>query len=136
MLYMNLEPGGDFMSSEGAKSVSDFPAWSRDYLFNEFDLPNHSRACLATGWPFRSFMAEFSQYPMGQPFLIKYGKMIRPPKPLPLDAIPYVIPLRPIWKGFLSDTIFFFLVLDLMGFFTAKVRFFTRPRCSRCPECG
>jgi len=67
--------------------------------------------------------------------VIQHGLATSLPRWRP-DYAPRIIPLRPIWPGFLSNTIFYALVLWLLIPGPFVVRRLIRVKRGRCPKCA
>jgi hypothetical protein len=50
--------------------------------------------------------------------------------------VPYVLPLRPIWPGFLINTLFYAVILWLLICGPFVLRRHIRLKRGRCPKCG
>jgi len=117
-------------------SISECPTWSRDHLIDKNKGSDYSRACLATGWPFRAFKTEFTQVTYKQPYTIFNGIRIPTKKNTSFYKIPYAIPCNPIWLGLLANTIFFFLIMESINQFITWARCKHRIKHHHCPQCG
>ncbi len=94
----------------------------------------------ARGWPFRAMMsfhdgtwsagsAGSIHTPIGADWRWDFGE------PHGLGGVPRGFPLRPIWWGFLADTVIFAsIAFALLGIFPAMRAL--RRRKGRCPQCG
>ena len=50
--------------------------------------------------------------------------------------LPRVLPLRPIWRGFVFNTIFYAVILSVLCYAPAKLRRSVRARRGMCPVCA
>ncbi len=133
------------------------PRWSNlETARGEFDLgitDVEFRAVEARGFPMLALRLEWQVTPNRIVTGVTGGVEIMPPPHAPGDPWPYPVclPLRPIWLGFLIDTIIYSMVwmalLQLKRFYQSTIRLESGlcPHCAYrlyggtekgCPECG
>lgn len=90
----------------------------------------------AFGWPMHALMSESveSFNPVGQGWQKVYaGIVVRPGGKGP-DLV--VLPLRPIWSGFLFNTVFYAALAFAILYVPGTIRRSVRRRKGRCKACG
>ncbi len=85
------------------------------------------------GWPVRSLAWDFWDSPATG---MRYGSVLpRDPSPPTYDS-GVMVPIRPVWRGFALNTIFYATILWLLIPGPFVLRRFIRRRRSQCPACG
>jgi hypothetical protein len=104
------------------------------------------RSVVGSGWPFRSLGCEtwcLIRTPEAETLVDVSGFLETPLPPwrnFPVllwgPAFPRVLPLRPIWPGFILNTLLYVGALWLILFGPSTIRRFVRRRHGQCPNCG
>jgi len=94
----------------------------------------------AAGWPRRALVAvtmPVQPINSGVPFGIS-GALIVQTEPMPrqLERASVVLPFRPLWLGFVIDTLFYAAIWFGVFFGFASAKRFIRIKRGRCPRCG
>ena len=134
-------------TGEDADAVDDgapaFPAWSG--IRGGGEPPTGSGVLLeaaeARGWPLLSLSASFetgSPLPSFATRVSLGGVEIRPAadRANVYDASGRTLPLRPVWRGFVVNTLFYAAAAWLLSRMPVALRRFLRGRRGLCPNCG
>jgi len=102
-------------------------------------IDREDRFADARGWPALTMWSEFEWPPHGPTVVVKGGFPLSPPHsvfPRFHPDLPRALPLRPIWPGFVANTLFYaaFLWLLIPGPFA--LRRFIRIKRGLCVACG
>jgi hypothetical protein len=102
--------------------------------------PNFLEAAEARGWPFLSLSATFAAATLSPSFAwdSRYGVEIRPPAHAAnvYDASGRTLPLRPIWGGFVANTLLYAATIWLVSRVPAAWRRRIRRARGLCANCG
>ena len=96
----------------------------------------------ARGWPLLALRCSFEDASSGKrTYDVVNGVYLRPhPTEVQqvsgMPAPPFVLPLRPIWPGFVADLLMYASFWFALWFGLGRARAFVRRRGGRCPSCG
>lgn len=119
----------------GRVGIDYLPSWSRDIVRDAFDRSSgHTTTLIAAGWPWKALVGS-STRGVGSSWAIPIDNSGRK-RPSRSFPSPRLIPLRPIWSGFVLNTLFFAAFFAVPGIAAVVVRHYVRVRFRRCTSCG
>ena len=135
--------GMGISESHQSSAASLLPTWSnlgepnQAYFYFDASSEREDRYNFGFGWPTRAFWCEYARtsndafVPMGLA-VIREAHI----DPNTLWEFPVGFPLRPIWPGFVIDTLFYAAIWFGVFFGFASAKRFIRIKRGRCPRCG
>ncbi len=113
------------------------PSWSHSWKFYSRSEEPHTRTLseIAAGWPALGMVGSYS-YPTWGGLKLVFENAIEWPTRFERVYEVRLLPLRPIWPGFVIDTLFYAAIWCgvIFGFTSAKR--LIRAKRGRCPRCG
>jgi hypothetical protein len=152
LIVQYLEPSGSEQDmteeitlrlAEGARRY-EVPKWGRRILARDAESSTEpGTSCLAAfGWPALSMCAAYrQQHPDGEaeasgPIVVQGRSGIPLAESSQITQPPRALPLRPIWPGFIADSVLYAVILGVLWFGPHAIRRSVRIRRRRCPACG
>jgi len=90
----------------------------------------------ARGWPFRAVWYEAGRVLDASRRFGAAGGILLPPSARSIGQYERALPLRPIWSGFLINTLFYAPIWFGLFFGFTRAKRFVRTQRGRCPRCG
>ncbi|TVQ55981.1 MAG: hypothetical protein EA377_02745 [Phycisphaerales bacterium] len=92
---------------------------------------------IEAGWPLKSFRRSTRIPEESRDWFAQYNTFRqRVPTVLSADAEEFILPLRPIWTGFVTNSIFYGIVLLALIIVPRSLRRLIRVQRGQCPSCA
>jgi hypothetical protein len=126
-------PGTSAATPRAIDALDRLPSWFGAGCMASC-LPGGRLVTQARGWPLRALAADLVFSPgqrLDQP-TVRWGIALGPT----VQYAPTVLPLRPVWPGFLVNTLLLALLPGVVVAAPAALRRWQRRRRGRCARCG